>query len=606
METKFPEQQLRALPIKPGVYLFKDEADNIIYVGKAASLYHRVGSYFSSPYSLPLKVQKMVSRISDLDFFVTDSEQEAILLECNLIKKYRPRYNVRLKDDKSYPYLKISLNEDWPRVYVTRNLEKDGARYFGPFASASSVRHTLGLLKRLFPFRNCKKNIQTYDSRPCLNYHIHRCLGPCISAVSKEEYRQLINQVILFLEGKQEKVVRELRNKMYAAAENLEFEKAALLRDQIIAVEMVIEKQKITSADGEMDVIAFARASEQAYALVFFIRNGKLLGRERFILEGTRDEEPSQIMTSFVQQLYNSATYIPKKITLQHPVKEMPLIEKWLENKKQSKVQLQVPRRGVRKALVDMVAENARQGLEHFRIKLLAEPSTLTTALEELQRELNLPRLPQRIECYDISDIQGTSAVGSMVIFEKGLPNKSHYRRFRINSVVGANDYAMIQEMLRRRFKNMTSKSKNDTWSIIPDLLLIDGGKGQLSSALEVIREAGIDSVPCASIAKEKEEIFLPQATEPVILPPYSTALYLIQRIRDEAHRFALGYHHKVHRRESLASALDSVPGVGPKRKRALLQKFGSVKGVRQATVEELATVKGMSRSMAERVKEYL
>jgi len=424
--------------------------------------------------------------------------------------------------------------------------------------------------------------------------------------VSKEEYRQLINQVILFLEGKQEKVVRELRNKMYAAAENLEFEKAALLRDQIIAVEMVIEKQKITSADGEMDVIAFARASEQAYALVFFIRNGKLLGRERFILEGTRDEEPSQIMTSFVQQLYNSATYIPKKITLQHPVKEMPLIEKWLENKKQSKVQLQVPRRGVRKALVDMVAENARQGLEHFRIKLLAEPSTLTTALEELQRELNLPRLPQRIECYDISDIQGTSAVGSMVIFEKGLPNKSHYRRFRINSVVGANDYAMIQEMLRRRFKNMTSKSKNDTWSIIPDLLLIDGGKGQLSSALEVIREAGIDSVPCASIAKEKEEIFLPQATEPVILPPYSTALYLIQRIRDEAHRFALGYHHKVHRRESLASALDSVPGVGPKRKRALLQKFGSVKGVRQATVEELATVKGMSRSMAERVKEYL
>ncbi|MFC1924323.1 excinuclease ABC subunit UvrC [Chloroflexota bacterium] len=606
METKFPEQQLRALPIKPGVYLFKDEAGNIIYVGKAASLYHRVGSYFSSPYSLPLKVQKMVSRISDLDFFVTDSEQEAILLECNLIKKYRPRYNVRLKDDKSYPYLKIGLHEDWPRVYVTRNLEKDGARYFGPFASASSVRHTLGLLKRLFPFRNCKRKIQTYDSRPCLNYHIHRCLGPCIGAVSKEEYRQLINQVILFLEGKQERVVRELRNKMHAAAENLEFEKAALLRDQIIAVEMVIEKQKIASADGEMDVIAFARASEQAYALVFFIRNGKLLGRERFILEGTRDEEPSQIMTSFVQQLYNSATYIPKKISLQHPVKEMPLIEKWLENKKRAKVQLQVPRRGVRKALVDMVAENARQGLEHFRIKLLTEPSTLTTALEELQRELNLPRLPQRIECYDISDIQGTSAVGSMVIFEKGLPKKSHYRRFRINSVVGANDCAMIQEMLRRRFKNMTSKSKNDTWSIIPDLLLIDGGKGQLSSALEVIREAGVDSIPCASIAKEKEEIFLPQATEPITLPPHSTALYLIQRIRDEAHRFALGYHHKVHRRQSLASALDAVPGVGAKRKRALLQKFGSVKGVRQATVEELATVKGMSRSIAEKVKEYL
>ena len=604
METRFLEQQLKALPAKPGVYLLKDEADNILYVGKAASLYHRVGSYFGSPYSLPQKLQRMVARISDLDFFVTDSEQEAILLECNLIKKYRPRYNVRLKDDKSYPYLKVSLGEEWSRVYVTRRLEKDGARYFGPFASASSVRQTLSLLRRIFPFRSCKRTITGSDSRPCLEYHIHRCLGPCIGAVSREEYQQVIDQVILFLEGKQERVVRELRSKMEAAAKNLEFEKAALLRDQIGAVERVIERQKIAQAEGEMDVIALEQAREQAYVLVFFIRNGKLLGRENFILEGTRDEEPSQIMTSFVQQFYNSAPYIPKRILLQHPLEGMPLTQKWLASKKQARVELQVPRRGVRKDLVDMVAENAHLGLEQFRAKLLTEPDTLASALEEVQRELSLYRLPQRVECYDVSDIQGTSAVGSRVVFEKGLPKKSHYRRFRIKSVVGANDYAMLQEVLRRRFKRGTSESQKGTWAIIPDLVLIDGGKGHLSAALEVMKEAGVDSIPCASIAKENEAIFLPQAAEPIMLPPHSTALYFLQRVRDEAHRFAIGYYHKVHRRESFASTLDSIPGVGAKRKRALLRKFGSVKGVRQATVDELTEIKGISRSVAEVVKE--
>ena len=604
METRFLEQQLKALPAKPGVYLLKDEADNILYVGKAASLYHRVGSYFGSPYSLPQKLQRMVARISDLDFFVTDSEQEAILLECNLIKKYRPRYNVRLKDDKSYPYLKVSLGEEWSRVYVTRRLEKDGARYFGPFASASSVRQTLSLLRRIFPFRNCKRTITGSDSRPCLEYHIHRCLGPCIGAVSTEEYQQVINQVILFLEGKQETVVRELRSKMEAAAKNLEFEKAASLRDQIRAVERVIERQKIAQAEGEMDVIALAQAREQAYVLVFFIRNGKLLGRENFILRGTRDEKPSQIMTSFVQQFYNSAPYIPKRILLQHPLEGMPLTQKWLASKKQARVELQVPRRGVRKDLVDMVAENAHLGLEQFRAKLLTEPDTLASALEEVQRELSLYRLPQRVECYDVSNIQGTSAVGSMVVFEKGLPKKSHYRRFRIKSVVGANDYAMLQEVLRRRFKRGTSESQKGTWAIIPDLVLIDGGKGHLSAALEVMKEAGVDSIPCASIAKENEAIFLPQAAEPIMLPPHSTALYFLQRVRDEAHRFAIGYYHKVHRRESFASTLDSIPGVGAKRKRALLRKFGSVKGVRQATVDELTEIKGISRSVAEVIKE--
>ena len=604
METRLLEQQLKALPAKPGVYLFKDEADNILYVGKATSLYNRVGSYFVSPHSLSQKLQRMIERIRDFDFFVTDSEQEAVLLECNLIKKYRPRYNVRLKDDKSYPYLKVSIDEDWPRVYITRRLEKDNARYFGPFASASSVHQTLALLRRIFPFRSCKRTITGSDSRPCLEYDIHRCLGPCIVAVSKEEYRQLINQVILFLEGKQEMIVRELRSKMEAAAKNLEFEKAALFRDQIHAVERVIERQKIAQAQGEMDVIALAQTREQAYVLVFFIRNGKLIGRENFILQGARDEEPNRIITSFVQQFYSSALYIPERILLQYPLEEMTLTRKWLEEKKQSKVELQVPRRGLRKELVDMVAENARLGMEQFRAKLLNEPDALAGALEGVKRELFLHHLPRLVECYDISDIQGTSAVGSMVVFEDGLPKKSHYRRFKIRSVAGANDYAMLQEVLRRRFKRVKSELQKGTWAIVPDLVLIDGGKGHLNAALEVMNEAGVDSIPCASIAKENEAIFLPYETEPIMLPPHSSALYFLQRVRDEAHRFAVGYYHKVHSRKSFASALDSIPGVGAKRKQALLKKFGSVKGVRQASIEELAATKGMSRSVAEAVKE--
>jgi len=606
MEQKRLEQQLKALPVKPGVYLLKDEGDNILYVGKAASLYHRVGSYFGSPYNLSPKLQRMVARATDFDFFVTDSEQEAILLECNLIKKYRPRYNVRLKDDKSYPYLKMNLTDDWPRVYFTRRIEKDGAKYFGPFASAGSVRKTLALLKRLFPFRSCKKPITGSHLRPCLEYHIHRCLGPCIAAVSREEYRQVISQVILFLEGKQEVIVRELRSRMAEAAENLEFEKAALIRDQVHAVERVIERQKIASAEGEMDVIAFAQAREQAYVLVFLIRNGKLLGREHFILAGTQDEEPSQIMTSFVQQFYNSAPYIPKQILLQHPLEGMPLIAEWLGSKKGAKVELRVPHRGVKRRLVDMVAENARQGLEQLKIKLLAEPDALAAALEELQKELPLSCPPQRVECYDISDIQGTSAVGSMVVFERGQPKKSHYRRFRIKSVADANDYAMIQEVLRRRFKKGISEPRESAWAITPDLILIDGGRGHLSAALEVMKEAGVDFIPCASIAKENEAIFLPQVDEPIMLPRHSAALYFLQRVRDEAHRFALGYYHKVRQRESFASPLDTIPGVGVKRKQALLKRFGSLRGVKQATLEELASVKGMTRSVAERVKEHL
>ncbi len=445
-------EQLRQLPTSPGVYLMKDTEGNIIYVGKAANLRHRIRSYFTARQKLSPKLQRMVARVNDFDFFVTSSEQEALILELNLIKRHRPRYNVRLKDDKTFPYLRIDTNEDWPRVYITRRLEEDGARYFGPFTSAKSIRQTLKTIKGIFPFRSCSKAITGTDPRPCLEYHIGHCLAPCIGAVSKSEYDEVIKQVILFLEGKQEKVVRELEGKMLKAAEALDFEKAALIRDQIQAVNEIIEGQRIaTTVRGEQDVIAFASDKDQAYVQVFFIRSSKLIGRESFVLNGTHSEEPSQIMASFIKQFYNSTPYIPPLLLLQYPVEDNLVIKSWLQHKKGSKVHIQVPCRGNKKKLVKNVAENAEHGLEQLKIKQLASPGSLTAALVEIERELHLPGTPWRMECYDISNIQGKAAVGSMVVFDKGKPKPSHYRRFRIKTVFGADDYAMLQEVLKRR-----------------------------------------------------------------------------------------------------------------------------------------------------------
>ncbi|MDH5695028.1 MAG: excinuclease ABC subunit UvrC [Dehalococcoidia bacterium] len=598
-------EQLRGLPTSPGVYLMKDAEGNILYVGKAANLRHRVGSYFGAGQKLTPKLQRMVSRVNDLDYFVTASEQEALILELNLIKRHHPRYNVRLKDDKTFPYLKIDLNEDWPRVHITRRLEEDGGRYFGPFASAKSVRQTLKLVKGIFPFRSCAKSITGTDSRPCLDYHIGHCLAPCIGAASREEYAEVIKQVILFLEGKQERVAQELESKMNKAAKALDFEKAAMFRDQIQAVERVVEGQRIaTTVKGEQDVIAFASDRDQAYVQVYFIRGGKLIGREGFLLQGTRYEEPRQIMTSFIKQFYDSSPHIPPLLLLQHPVEDMAMIQNWLQSKKGAKVDIQVPRRGNKKQLVKIVAENAQQGLEQLKIKQLASPTVLSAALEEIKKELQLPRLPSRIEGYDISDIQGMAAVGSMAVFDKGKPKSSHYRRFRIKTVAAANDYAMLEEVLRRRFKRAGGAS--DTWAIMPDLVLIDGGKGQLNAARAAMQEIGAGSVPTASLAKENEEIFIPKKTEPIILPKSSPGLQLLQRLRDEAHRFALGYHQRIRKRETFASALDTIPGIGPKRKRALLRQFGSVKAIKEAPVEKLATARGMTESLAKKIKEYL
>jgi len=583
----------------------RDTDGGILYIGKAANLHHRVRSYFSAVQKLSPKLKRMVARVNDFDFFVTTSEQEALILELNLIKRHRPSYNVQLKDDKTFPYLKINTSEDWPRVHITRRLEEDGARYFGPFASGKSIRQTLKTIRGIFPFRSCSKAITGTDLSPCLEYHIGHCLAPCIGAVSKSEYDVVIKQVILFLEGKQEKVIQELESKMKKAAEALDFEKAALIRDQIQAVNRVIEGQRIaTTVRGEQDVIAFAQDKDQAYVQVFFIRSSKLIGRESFILQGARSEEPSPIMTSFIKQFYNSTPYIPPLLLLQYPVEDTKIIESWLQSKKGAKVNIQVPRQGNKNQLVKIVAENAEQGLEQLKIKQLATPGSLTAALAEIEKELHLPCTPLRMEGYDISNIQGKAAVGSMVVFDKGKPKPSHYRRFRIKTVSGADDYAMLHEVLKRRFKQ--SRDASDTWAILPDLILIDGGKGQLNAALSAMSEAGVNSVPTASLAKENEEIFIPASSLPIILPRSSQGLQLLQRLRDEAHRFALGYHQKIHKRETFASSLDNIPGIGPKRKRALLKQFGSLRAIREAPIEELAVTAGMSRSLAIRIKEHL
>ena len=597
-------QQLKVLPAKPGIYLFKDKEDKVIYVGKAANLNSRVRSYFGAPSNLSSKVQRLVSKIQDFEFVVTNSEQEALILECNMIKKYTPRYNMRLKDNKTFPYLKIDINEDWPRVYITRRVQKDGARYFGPFASAGSVRKTLWLMKKIFPYRSCSKRIEGKDKRPCLDYYIRRCLGPCIGAVEKQEYHDVINQVILFLQGKQELILRELNTKMKAAAQQLQFERAALLRDQINAIEEVMEGQRIAKTfQGEKDIIGLAQNEKQAYVELFSIRNNKLISQDHFIMEGVQGESPGQIMTSFVKQYYASSSYIPPLILLQHPVNEPVVLSQWLEQQRRSRVKLQVPRRGTKKKLVDTVAENAVRGLQLARAKEM-KAEVISSGLQELKHRLRLPKMPRRIECYDVSNIQGTLAVGSMVVLEKGWPKPAYYRRFRIKTVTGADDYAMIQETLRRRFKR--GLTGEGTWAIIPDLVLIDGGKGQLNAALELRQELELDSIPMVSLAKENEEVFIPGDPKPVYIAKDSPALHILQRARDEAHRFAISYHQKLRHKEAITSTLDNIPGIGPRRKKALLKKFGTIQAIKEASSEELSQTEGITSAIAQKVKEYL
>jgi excinuclease ABC subunit C len=598
------KEQLKTLPARPGVYLFKDDLGKVIYVGKASSLRNRVRAYFSPRNQLSLKLERLADRISDLDAIVTDSEYEALILENDLIKKYRPVYNVRLKDDKTFPYLKIDIKNDWPTVRITRRFHKDGDRYFGPFISAYSLRQTLQIIRKIFPFRSCNRKITGKDARPCLEYHLKSCVGPCIGAVSQEDYKDIIKEVILFLEGKQELLVQDLRNKMEESSKQLQYEKAALLRDQIRALEQVVENQRIAvTVRGDEDAIALAQTKDLAYVEIFFIRNNKLVGRDYALLDGIRDEEPSQIMTSFVKQYYSSTSTMPRLILLQYPVDEPDIIAGWLSNQRGASVELRVPQRGIKKQLIDIVEENARQGLALYQAKQ-SKLMESALVLEELKERLGLPRIPLRIEGYDISNIRGNQAVGSMAVFSKGQSRRAHYRRFRIKTVSGIDDYAMIQEVLQRRFKR--SLANDEKWSATPDLILIDGGKGHLNAALEILQELGLNSIPAASLAKEKEEVFVPGKSEPLNIPRTSTALHLLQRVRDEAHRFALGYHRKLRNKESIVSALDSIPGIGPKRKKALIKKFGSVRGVKEASIDELSRVPGITGKLAEKIKEDL
>ena len=601
--------RLASIPARPGVYLMKGEADEVLYVGKAVNLRNRLRSYFQSSATRSPKVLRLVDNAADLDFFVTDSELEALILECNLIKRHRPHYNVRLKDDKRYPYIKITWQEDFPRVNVVRRMLADGARYFGPYTSSAAMRQTLDLLRRIFPYLTCKRKITGSDERSCLYHHIGRCLAPCIGAVSKDDYRDMMQQVCLFLEGKGEEVLASLRQRMETAAENMEFERAANLRDQIDAVERVIERQRVVSASlVDQDAIAIAREDGEVCTQVFFVRSGKLVGHEYFLMEGAGDVEEPEILSSFLKQFYDHAAHVPPEILLPAEIEENQVIERWLTERRGGKVSLRVPRRGQKRKLLEMVEENARETLSHLLAREQIERTRALSSLNDLQTQLGLHGPPLRIEAYDISNLQGVAATGSMVVFAAGAPAKSEYRRFKIRAAQGPDDYAMMQQVLRRRFRRAAAEERETqgSWAQIPDLIVVDGGKGQLNAALEVLAEQGLEGVPIIGLAKAREEIFTPAESEPVVLPRDSEALHLLQRLRDEAHRFAIVYHKAVRRSQSLSSILEEIPGIGPRRRHALLKRFTSLDAIRKASLEELSSVEGMNENMARRVLEDL
>jgi excinuclease ABC subunit C len=608
--------QLETLPRKPGVYLMSDANGTVIYVGKAIDLHSRVRSYFQPSAWENSKVRAIVSEVADLEFIVTDSELEALILEANLIKRHRPRYNVHLKDDKRYPYIKITWTDPFPKVLITRRMERDGNRYFGPFTSSPAVHRTLDLLRKSFPYLTCNREITGHDERPCLYYDIKLCLGPCIGAVTQGAYRAMIRGLARFLEGRGEEVIVDLEARMKAAADEWDFEQAASLRDQLQAVQRVVERQKIVSSAGtDQDVIAFAREESDACVQVFFIRGGKLLGREYFVLEGAQDEDEQEVMAAFLKQFYEEAAYVPPEVLLPEQIEEALIIEQWLRKKRGAKVTLRVPRRGQKRELVAMAAENASETLSALRAQWQADAHKHEQALAELQEAFDLPKAPVRIECYDISTTQGTEIVGSMVVFVQGVPRKSDYRRFVVRSVQGQDDYASMREVLQRRFHRwqmatsdeMLGKRDIKGWAKLPDLLIMDGGKGQLRVAVEVLKAFDLlDRVPVAGLAKQREEIFLPGRRKPVLLPRRSQGLFLVQRVRDEAHRFAITHHRARRRRVGVASQLDSIPGVGPARRKALLRAFGSIDAIRAASVEQLAAVPGIPSTVALAIKEHL
>lgn len=606
------QNKLATLPASPGVYLMLNGAGEIIYVGKAINLRNRVRSYFQKGSSQPAKVRILVEHIVDFEYILTDSEMEALILENNLIKKHAPRYNVRLKDDKTYPYIKVTMQETFPRVLMVRKRLNDGARYFGPYTDVTAVKETLAFLRKIFPVRSCRKNIEECGTeRPCLNYHIGRCLAPCAGLITKEKYGEMIDEVILFLEGRIERLIPDLTRKMQEASEELEFEKAARFRNQIRGLQALAEKQKIvTERQEDQDYLGYARQGELACVQVFFVRSGKLIGRDHFLVDCSAEEEGTEILRSFMQQYYEEAAYIPKEILIPMTLTDSSVLQSWMSGLRGNKVYLHNPQRGQKKQLLDLVMKNAKVVLNETLTRTAFKERALKKALEELEEIVGLEEIPERIEAFDISNLQGTDVVASLVVWESGALKSDDYRRFKIKNVEGTpNDYEAMREVLTRRFKRgLDEQSDGKTmgkFAVFPDLVLIDGGKGQLGVALEVRKELGLE-IPFISLAEKREEIYLPQASKPVILPNDSPSLLLLRQIRDEAHRFALSYHRNLRGRSTRGSVLDEIPGVGPKRKRELLRHFGTVKSIREASVEELAEVTGISLKVAREIYQHI
>ena len=612
---------LATLPAKPGCYIYRNAEGTIIYVGKAISLKNRVRSYFHADSSHDAKTRRLVRDIVDIEWIVVGSELEALILEMNLIKKHRPKYNIRLKDDKRYPYIKISWGEAFPKITVTRQMTEDGSRYFGPYTSAWAVYQTLEVLRKIFPYLTCDREITGQDKRACLYYDIKLCNAPCIGAVSKEGYRQMISDLMEFLGGHSEEIVTRMQNEMQKAADEMRFERAAALRDQLKAIQSIIERQKVVFGTDylDSDVLAMARTDGEACVQIFFIRGGKLIGREYFILEGTEDTADTEVMSEFVKQFYTEAANIPEQVMLPQEIEERIIISQWLRSKRGGrKVELLVPKEGQQRDLVKMAAENATETLQALRAQWQADAHKQETALSELQAELKLSAPPNRIECYDVSHTQGVATIGAMIVFEQGVPSKKLYRKFNIDSTsIGKpDDFASMEEMLTRRFRRWKGSQETESgpgskpdasFSFLPDLIIIDGGKGQLSRVVKVLEQFDLfDKVPVVGLAKQEEEIFFPHNSQPLILPRHSQGLYLVQRIRDEAHRYGITAHRKKRSKLGLASQLDSIPGIGPNRRKALLKHFGSMDKIREASIEELAAVKGMNETAAESVKAHL
>jgi len=610
--------QLDTLPGKPGCYLMKDSGGKVIYVGKAINLRNRVRSYFHASAAHSRKISQMVRNIENIEWIIVASELEALILEMNLIKKHRPHYNVRLKDDKRYPYIKVHWGDPFPKVTVTRQMIRDGSRYFGPYTSVWAVHQTLDFLRRIFAYLSCDREITGKDERACLYYDIKLCCAPCIGNVDQPIYRQMIGDICQFLEGRTEQIITRLRLEMDKASEKMQFEQAVTLRDQIRAIETVVEHQKIISSDFiDSDVLALARSDGDACVQVFFIRGGKLIGRDYFLLEGAADSTDTNVMTEFIKQFYNQASTIPSRVLLPHEIEEAQIIRQWLSQRRDDqKVEILVPVEGSHQELIQMAAENASETLLALQAQWQADRHRQEEGLIELQQALNLTTPLNRIECYDISNIQGTAAVGSMVVFEQGVPKKNLYRRFNIRNVNGPDDFASMEEVISRRFNRWKSarescdlpgKKPDQAFSRLPDLLIVDGGKGQLGRAVSVLEHYDLSGlIPVAGLAKQNEELYIPAGTDAIKMPRNSQGLYLIQRIRDEAHRFAISSHRNLRTKNSITSSLDAIAGIGPKRRKLLLDQFGSLSRIRNATIDELQAVPGITTALAHAIKEHL